>query len=135
MTGELGEVDEPAEISDPHAEMEVDIAGHIPAEQYQSLAKQVVSTNFLDILEMMAKKSVEGSLPHAKYLFQIAGVKEDIERFGQEAEPSLADLLIEEVRKQRAAEEERRLLAEKGARVNATTDINRSSAEGGAKPQ
>jgi len=125
---------EPAPAIDHPAE--ANLAEEIPAEHYQSHAKKVVSGNFANILDRMAKKSVEGSLSHTKYLFEIGGVKEDIERLGQEAEPSLADLLHEEIQKQRAAEEARRRDAEERAGFDARVDPNEDSgADCGAKQQ
>jgi predicted transcriptional regulator len=128
---------EPVAIFDPSDETEAEIAVEVPAEHYQSHAKKVVAGNFANILDRMAKEAVEGSLSHTKYLFEIGGVKEDIERLGQEAEPSLVDLFHEEIRKQRAAEEARRREAAEGmAEVNAGTYLTEeSSADCGAKPQ
>ena len=134
MTSEAAETDAISELS---PETETGAGEDIPAEQYQRYAVKVISTNFVHILDKMAKKSVEGSLPHTKYLFEIGGLKEIIERLGQEAEPSLADLLEKEIQKQRAAvEERRREAAQRIAEFGARTDrAEESGAECGARPQ
>src|SRR5271170_1288991 len=72
---------------------------------YKRHTAKLLSEEFPDIMQTLAKKSKEGSLSHTKYLFEIARVKEDIERQGQGSEPSLAELLLAEVRKRRAAGE------------------------------
>jgi hypothetical protein len=52
-------------------------------------------------MKTTAEKSAKGSLPHTKYLFEIGGVKEEIQRQGQSnGEPSLAEILLAEVRRQ-----------------------------------
>jgi hypothetical protein len=77
-----------------------------PVHNYQSHAKKVVSGNFANIMQTLAEKSAKGSLSHTKYLFEIGGVKEDIQRQGQgKGEPSLADLLLAEMRKQKPSED------------------------------
>jgi hypothetical protein len=76
-----------------------------PVVNFQSLAKEAVSRKFAKIMKTMAKKSEEGSLSHTKYLFEIGGVKEEIQRKDpNDAEPSLADLLLTEMRRQRSGE-------------------------------
>jgi len=76
-----------------------------PVVDYKHRAKAVVLGKFADILEAMAEKSIQGSLPHIKYLFEIGGVEEEFQRRGDgSGEPSLADLLLAEVRRQRMAE-------------------------------
>ena len=73
----------------------------IPVTDFQSYAKEVVSRQFANIMKAMAEKSAKGSLAHTKYLFEIAGVKEEIQRQGQSnGEPSLAEILLAEVRRQ-----------------------------------
>ena len=72
---------------------------------YKRHTTKLLSEEFPDIMQTLANKSKEGSLSHTKYLFEIGRVKEDIERHGQGNEPSLAELLLAEVRKRRAAEE------------------------------
>ena len=57
---------------------------------------------FADIMGAMAQKSIEGSLSHTKYLFEIGGVREELLReIENNGEPTLADLLLEEVRRRR----------------------------------
>jgi len=72
---------------------------------YKRHTAKLLSEEFPDIMQTLAKKSKEGSLSHTKYLFEIARVKEDIERQGQVGEPSLAELLLAEVRKRQATTE------------------------------
>ena len=72
---------------------------------YKRHTTKLLSEEFPDIMQTLANKSKEGSLSHTKYLFEIGGVKEDIERQGQAGEPSLAELLLEEVRKRQRAED------------------------------
>jgi hypothetical protein len=80
-------------------------AATIPLSEFQSHAQEILSRRFADILESMAQKSVEGSLPHTKYLFEICGVNEELQRLAQnEGEPSLAELLLAEVRRHRELE-------------------------------
>jgi hypothetical protein len=75
-----------------------------PVHNYKRHTKKLIAKQFSGIMESMAVKSKEGSLAHAKFLFEIGGVKEDLERQGRgKAEPSLADLLLAEVRRQHAA--------------------------------
>lgn len=69
---------------------------------YEGHARKIISVEFLSILEALAKKSVQGSLAHTKYLFEIGGVKEDIKRrVRAKNEPSLAELLVAEIRKRK----------------------------------
>ncbi|AXC13595.1 hypothetical protein ACPOL_4320 [Acidisarcina polymorpha] len=76
-----------------------------PVRNYRRHTKGVISGRFAKIMVRMAEASEKGSLPHTKYLFDIGGVKEDIHRQKRgKAEPSLADLLLAEIRKQHADE-------------------------------
>jgi hypothetical protein len=71
-----------------------------PVRNYLRHARKRISVDFDDIVEAMSKKSIEGSLPHVKYLFEIGGVKEEIARQGEgKREPSLAQLLMAELKK------------------------------------
>ena len=48
----------------------------------------------------MATESINGSLSHTKYLFQIGGVMEEIQRYEENKnEPNLVDLLLAEVKR------------------------------------
>jgi len=69
---------------------------------YKRHTTKLLSEEFPDIMQTLANKSKEGSLSHTKYLFEIGRVKEDIERQGQGSEPSLAELLLAEVRRRQA---------------------------------
>ena len=92
-------------ISESVPEGESAEMGEAPVEDYQRHTKKVVSGKFASIMKTMAERSEKGSLPHTKFLFEIGGVKEEIRRRGRgDAEPSLADLLLAEIRKQRAIE-------------------------------
>lgn len=73
-----------------------------PVADFQSLTKDVLTENFADIMETMAQKSIAGSLSHTKYLFEIGGVKEELQRRIQNSgEPTLAELLLGEVARYR----------------------------------
>lgn len=77
----------------------------IPISEFQNHAKEILTRRFVDIMETMAQKSAEGSMPHTKYLFEIGGVKEELQRLAEnEGEPSLAEMLMAEVRRHREAE-------------------------------
>ena len=72
---------------------------------FQSHAREVVTEKFADIMEAMAQESIQGSLPHTKYLFEIGGIKEELQRqVENNGEPTLADLLLEEVRRHSATD-------------------------------
>jgi hypothetical protein len=70
---------------------------------YKKHAKELIAAEFPEIMKAMAEKSKQGSLGHAKFLFEIGGLKEELERQGRgRAEPSLADLLMAEIKRQNA---------------------------------
>ncbi len=72
-------------------------------EDYRGVARKVVSANFVGILNALAEKAVNGSLLHMKLLFELGGVKEDIERrVQQNDEPTLLDLIVAEIRRGRS---------------------------------
>jgi hypothetical protein len=94
-----------APIVDSHLDSKstVDEPEEKPVRNYKTHTKKLIAKQFSGIMESMAVKSKEGSLAHTKFLFEIGGVKEDLERQGRgKAEPSLADLLLAEVRRQHA---------------------------------
>jgi len=66
-----------------------------PVRNLRFHAKKLIAREFSEIMESMAEKSKAGSLAHAKFLFEIGGVKEDLSRGGRRGkrEPSIADLL------------------------------------------
>jgi len=75
-----------------------------PIRNLKEHAKKLIAKQFSEIMESMAEKSKAGSLAHAKFLFEIGGVKEDLSRAGRgKAEPSLADLLMGGVKLRQAA--------------------------------
>lgn len=75
-----------------------------PVRNLRFHAKKLIAREFSEIMESMAEKSKAGSLAHAKFLFEIGGVKEDLSRAGRgKAEPSLADLLMGGVKLRQAA--------------------------------
>ena len=89
-----------------------DAAGHaatsetatetMPVTDFQSHTRELLTGRFANIMEAMAQKSVEGSLAHTKYLFEIGGVREELQRQAQnDGEPTLAELLLAEVRRHR----------------------------------
>jgi hypothetical protein len=81
------------------AESEV-VAQSIRVTDFQSHTKEIIVSRFADIIAAMAQKSAEGSLSHAKYLFEIGGVKEELQRQGEDSdEPTLGELLLAEVRR------------------------------------
>jgi hypothetical protein len=122
--------------SSPLAENQAKGVLEIPVEEYQSHAKKVVSENFAHIVQTMAEKSAKGSLSHTKYLFEIGGVKEEIQRQGQgEDEPSLADLLLAEIRKRQTAEETAAEDADKASAESGAADTEERGKDCGAKAQ
>jgi hypothetical protein len=73
---------------------------------FLSHTKELLIEKFADIMETIAQKSIEGSLSHTKYLFEIGGVREELLRQVQNnGEPSLAELLLAEVKGHRDAEQ------------------------------
>jgi hypothetical protein len=91
-----------------------------PVRNYQRHTKTLIAQGFSEIMEAMAQRSIEGSLAHTKFLFEIGGVKEDIERKSKDKrEPSLATLLLAEVRRRNKAQA---LAAKRSADGVTTTD-------------
>jgi hypothetical protein len=85
------------DISEPEteSEAETDFLTHL---------RTIITEKFANIIEAIAQKSAEGSLPHTKYLFDIGGVKEGLRNQVQNnGEPSIAELLLGEVNKHQAA--------------------------------
>jgi hypothetical protein len=75
-----------------------------PVTDFLSHTKGLLTEQFASILETIVDKSLEGSLPHTKYLFEIGGVKEELQRQVQNnGEPTLAELLLAEVKRHRDA--------------------------------
>lgn len=73
---------------------------------YKKHAKRELSEAFPVIVQTLVKKAEEGSLTHAKLLFDIGGVKDAAKedgrkRKGPNHEPSLAEMLLDEVKKRR----------------------------------
>lgn len=73
---------------------------------YRKHAKKELSEAFPVIVQTLVKKAEEGSLTHAKLLFDIGGVKdaakaEGRKRKSSDREPSLAEMLLDEVKKRR----------------------------------
>jgi hypothetical protein len=66
-----------------------------PVRNLRFHTKRLIAKEFSEIMESMAEKSKAGSLAHAKFLFEIGGVKEDLAQARRgKAEPSMADLLM-----------------------------------------
>jgi hypothetical protein len=62
--------------------------------------KQVIAEKFPEIVLKLATESINGSLSHTKYLFQMGGVLEEIQRQEENKnEPNFVDLLLSEVRR------------------------------------
>jgi len=121
---------ERAVASDTPAPVEAQTAKKKPVKNFKRHTSKVISEEFSDIVETMANKSKAGSLAHTKYLFEIGGVKEEIQRQGQgKGEPSLADLLLAEVRRQRSAD------AARASEKAADDDMDDSATDCGAKAQ
>jgi hypothetical protein len=84
-----------------------------PVKNLKGHTKKLIAKQFSEIMESMAEKSKAGSLAHAKFLFEIGGVKDDLAKVRRgKAEPSLADLLMGGVKlcqETNAAERERQL--------------------------
>lgn len=77
----------------------------IPVTDFQSHTRELLTGRFANIMEAMAQKSAEGSLSHTKYLFEIGGVRGELQRQAQnDGEPTLAELLLAEVRRHRDEE-------------------------------
>ena len=77
----------------------------IPVTDFQSHTRELLTRRFANIMEVMAQKSAEGSISHTKYLFEIGGVREELQRQAQsDGEPTLAELLLAEVRRHRHEE-------------------------------
>jgi hypothetical protein len=73
-----------------------------PVTDFITRTKDVLRDRFANILDAIAEKSVEGSLPHAKYLFELAGLREEFVRQVQgDGEPTLAEVLLAEVTRHR----------------------------------
>jgi hypothetical protein len=67
--------------------------------------RKLMSDNFARIMNSLAEKAINGSVAHVKYLFEIGGVREELEREGDgKAEPSLAEVMLGEMRRQREEE-------------------------------
>ena len=73
-----------------------------PEDDFLSHTQRILTENFASIVETLVQKSVAGSLPHTKYLFEIGGVKEGLRNQIQNndnGEPSLAELVLAVVKK------------------------------------
>jgi hypothetical protein len=104
-----------------------------PVRNYRRHTKKLISESFSDIMKNMAKDSIAGSLAHTKYLFDIGGVKEDIQRkAGGKGEPSLAELLLAEVRKQGSKELSRN--ADEADRTD-SAEVESKTSEGGGEAE
>jgi hypothetical protein len=72
----------------------------VPVTDFLAHTRKLLIARFAEILEMLAQKSAEGSLPHTKYLFEIGGIREYLQREIQDNdEPTLAELLLGEIAK------------------------------------
>jgi hypothetical protein len=66
-----------------------------PVKNLKGHTKKLIAKQFSEIMESMAERSKAGSLAHAKFLFEIGGVKEDLARVRRgKAEPTIAELLM-----------------------------------------
>ena len=69
-------------------------------QNYKRHVKRLLSEAFPEIVLKMATESINGSLSHTKYLFQIGGVMEEIQRQEENKnEPNFVDLLLAEVKR------------------------------------
>jgi hypothetical protein len=67
---------------------------------YKRHAKREISEAFPEIVDVLVERAKEGSLTHAKFLFDIGGVKDKpLSQEKREREPSLSEMLLEEVAK------------------------------------
>lgn len=65
---------------------------------YKGHAKKKLSEAFPAIVGVLIERAKEGSLTHAKFLFEIGGVKDEHQsRGGQKRHPSLAEILLKEL--------------------------------------
>lgn len=88
-----------------HAANSETVTVTISVTDFQSHTKELLTGRFANIMETMAQKAAEGSLAHTKYLFEIGGVREELQRQAQnDGEPTLAELLLAEVRRHRGEE-------------------------------
>ncbi len=70
-----------------------------PEEDFLSCTQRILTERFASIIEAMAQKSVEGSLPHTKYLFELGGVREELrQRIQNDGEPTFVDILVDVVK-------------------------------------
>jgi hypothetical protein len=118
----------------------------IPISDFQSHTQEIIASRFAEIIAAMAQKSAEGSLSHTKYLFDIGGVKDELQQQGQDNdEPTLAELLLAEVRRHQTEQAQTSGAAGSGAldQVEASTesyleqhgDVRQSIMNCGAKAQ
>ena len=93
------------------------------AKQFRKKAKRQIEENYEAILDSLVGKSIDGSIQHARLLFDLGGVKEELEESSKERKlgPSLGRLLLKD-----AAEFRKRKEAEKAAKlVAAAADSSR----------
>jgi hypothetical protein len=93
------------------------------AKQFRKKAKTRIEENYEAILDSLVGRSIDGSIQHTKLLFDLGGVKEELEESSKERKlgPSLGRLLLKD-----AAEFRKRKETEKAARlVAAAADPSR----------
>jgi hypothetical protein len=67
---------------------------------YKRHAKREISVAFPTIVKTLVEQAKKGSLTHTKFLFDIGGVKDKpLSQEKREREPSLSEMLLEEVAK------------------------------------
>jgi hypothetical protein len=75
-----------------------------PVRKFKRYANKLIREKFAPTMNSLADMAIQGSLSHMKYFFEICGVRERIEQESdRKAEPSLAEVLLEEMRRQREA--------------------------------
>jgi hypothetical protein len=81
----------------------------VKAKHFRKAAKNKVESHYEIILESLAEKACAGSIQHARMLFDLGGVKDELDEASKERRlgPSLGRLLLKEAaafRKRREAE-------------------------------
>jgi hypothetical protein len=79
----------------------------VQAKNFRKEAKSTVEDSYKTILKSLTEKACVGSLQHTKMLFDLGGVKEELEEAAKERKlgPSLGRLLLKEAAKFRQKKE------------------------------
>jgi hypothetical protein len=70
-----------------------------PIQNFKEYIGKMISRDFPKLLDALVNKCIMGSLSHLKYLFELGGVKEEMERQGEGGERlSIAEVLMAAIR-------------------------------------